>query len=72
MSPESMRAILPAVLIALFVMECLAVAINLLALAVDLPPTKIEIGHGTRVLKTIGALGAAWFFWEAYKYIGHL
>ena len=49
-------------------LEIVSVVINALALAVDLPPTKIEIGHGLRVLKVFGGAGMALLYWQLYTH----
>lgn len=49
---------------AVIVMESLSVVISSLALALGVPPTKLEIGAGMRVVKVLGGVLVVWFIWN--------
>ena len=45
-------------------LECIGVIGSALAIAVDLPPTKTEIGNGLRIVRVLSGSFGVWFLWN--------
>lgn len=69
MSDEFLRTVVPIFFWIVIASSLLSAFVSMLALAVNLPPTKTEIGPGLRVLKVVLGVFNAWFIYSIFRFL---